>query len=172
MTDWSALIRDHGPLVWRTVYRLLTHDADAADCFQQTFHAAVELERCKSVRYWPAALKRIATARALDRLRERYRTTKRFGELPTDQPDGRVPETIDLAAGGELSERIRIALTEIDPRQAEAFCLVALEGHSYDEAAHEMNVNTNHAGVLLNRAKAELRIRLIAFSPTLTGGKP
>ena len=172
MTDWSALIRDHGPLVWRTVYRLLTHDADAADCFQQTFLGAVELERRKPVQHWPAALKRIATARALDRLRERYRTTKRFGELPTDQPDRRVPETIDLATGDELTERLRIALTEIDPRLAEAFCLVALEGHTYDEAAHEMNVNTNHAGVLLNRAKAELRIRLIAFSPTLTGGKP
>ena len=30
MTDWSALIRDHGTLVWRTAYRLLSHDANVA----------------------------------------------------------------------------------------------------------------------------------------------
>ena len=81
--------------------------------------------------------------------------------------------TVTAFLKGLPKSRFRIiALTEIDPRQAEAFCLVALEGHSYDEAAHEMNVKTNHVGVLLNRAKAALRERLIAFSPTLTGGKP
>ena len=33
MTDWSQIVQQHGPLVWTTVYRLLRHDADAADCF-------------------------------------------------------------------------------------------------------------------------------------------
>ena len=166
MTDWSAHIREYGPLVWRTAYRLLTHEADAADCFQQTFLAAVELEKRRTVRHWPAALQRIATARALDQLRERYRTAWRSNELPDDCPDGQSNATVERAAGNELSERLRIALTEIDARQAEAFCLIALDGHSYDEAALEMTVKVNHVGVLLNRAKSALREKLHAFAPT------
>ena len=40
MTDWSQIVQEHGPLVWRTAYRLLNHEADAADCFQRTFVSA------------------------------------------------------------------------------------------------------------------------------------
>lgn len=170
MTDWPALLRDHGPLVWRTAYRLLGREADAADCFQQTFLAAVELERHETVRHWPATLKRIAAARALDRLRERYRQATRSGDLPAEQADERLADPVDLAQAGELAERLRVALAEIDPRQAEAFCLIALENHSYDEAAAALSVTANHAGVLLNRAKSALRERLIAFAPASLGG--
>jgi hypothetical protein len=37
MTDWSQVVQEHGPLVWRTAYRLLGNEADAADCFQRAF---------------------------------------------------------------------------------------------------------------------------------------
>lgn len=171
MTDWPALLRDHGPLVWRTAYRLLGREDDAADCYQQTFLAVVELERHEPIRYWPATLKRIAAARALDRLRERYRQAAQSGELPADQADARIVDAVDLAQAGELAERLRVALTEIDARQAEAFCLIALENHSYDEAAAALTVTANHAGVLLNRAKAALRERLITFAPVSVGGR-
>jgi RNA polymerase sigma factor (sigma-70 family) len=171
MTDWPALLRDHGPLVWRTAYRLLGREADAADCYQQTFLAAVELERHEPIRHWPATLKRIAAARALDRLRERYRQSTRSGDLPADQADVRMADPVDLAQAGELAVRLRIALTEIDPRQAEAFCLIALDGHSYDDAAVAMTVSANHAGVLLTRAKTALRERLHAFAPATSGGR-
>jgi RNA polymerase sigma factor (sigma-70 family) len=171
MTDWPALLRDHGPLVWRTAYRLLGREADAADCYQQTFLAAVELERHEPIRHWPATLKRIAAARALDRLRERYRQAARSGDMPADQADVRMADPVDLAQAGELAERLRIALTEIDPRQAEAFCLIALDGHSYDEAAAALSTNANHAGVLLTRAKTALCEKLIAFAPATSGGR-
>ena len=60
MTDWPTIIRDHGPLVWRTAFRLLNDHADASDCFQRTFMAAVELSERVAVRSWPAVLKRVA----------------------------------------------------------------------------------------------------------------
>jgi DNA-directed RNA polymerase specialized sigma24 family protein len=69
MTDWSKIVEHHGPIVWRIVRRLLNHDADAADCFQRVFVAAVELERRDAIRDWPAILRRLATARALEYLR-------------------------------------------------------------------------------------------------------
>jgi len=78
MTDWSQIVAGHGTLVWRTARRLLMHEADAADCFQRTFLAAVELNEWEEIRHWPALLRRLATARALEQLRERLRQRGRM----------------------------------------------------------------------------------------------
>jgi RNA polymerase sigma-70 factor, ECF subfamily len=162
MTDWPTILRDHGPLVWRTVFRLLNHHADAADCFQRTFLAAVELAGRETVRSWPAVLKRLATARALEALRARYR--KRVTELP-ELADHRSGDPRDAAAHGELADHLRAALAELDPVLANVFCLICLEGLSNTEAAAQLGVTANHAGVLLHRARAALRVKLKAFDP-------
>src|SRR5262245_50738920 len=114
MTDWTTIVRRHGPLVWRTAYRLLGHDADARDCFQQTFLAAVEWDARTPVRDWPAALRRLATARALDLLRARYRW-RRNDPLPEAVPDPDLDDPFGSAAHGELADRLRQALAAIDP---------------------------------------------------------
>lgn len=164
MPDWPAIVTEFGPLVWRTAYRLLGNDADAADCFQRTFVSAVEFTG--AVANWPGLLRRLATARALEQLRQRSRTAGRFAPLPESPPaDGRAADPLDLAAGGELADRLRDALTTIDPVQAEVFCLVLLEGFSYRAAADQLGITPNHAGVLLNRARAALRERLRSFDP-------
>src|SRR5262245_29492172 len=97
MTDWSQIVAQHGPLVWRTAQRLLAHEADAADCFQRTFTAAVELAERETIRHWPALLRRLATARALEQLRERLRQRRRFaGEAGVaEQHDRASQEPID-----------------------------------------------------------------------------
>src|SRR5437868_505263 len=45
MTDWDQIIRRDGPAVWRTVSRLVGDRADAEECFQEAFVAALELAR-------------------------------------------------------------------------------------------------------------------------------
>jgi RNA polymerase sigma-70 factor (ECF subfamily) len=165
MTDWSEVVRRHGPLVWRTAYRLLSHEADAADCFQRTFLAAVELAATQPLRNWPAVLARLATARALDQLRKRYRESGRSAGLADDPPAAR-PGPVELAQAGELAGTLRAALGEIDPAQAEVFCLVCLEGLSNAEAAGQLGITANHAGVLLHRARSALREKLRAFDPS------
>ena len=40
MSDWPSILAEHGPTVWRTIYRLLDHHADALDCYQETLLAA------------------------------------------------------------------------------------------------------------------------------------
>src|SRR5215207_6167457 len=103
MTDWDAVVREYGPVVWRTACRLLTREADAADCFQNTFVAAVALAGAGPVRNWPAALKRLATARALELLRARYRTA-RLSALPDEPPaDPTAPDPVAAASEGELA---------------------------------------------------------------------
>lgn len=163
-TDWPAVVREYGPLVWRTAYRLVGNDADAADCFQKAFLGALDLAAAGPVRHWGGALKRLATARALDLLRARHRAAARSAAL-ADPPDPRPADPLGDAAAGELAARLRDALAELDPLPAQLFCLVALDGLTNAEAAAALGVTANHAGVLLHRARAALRDRLRAFDP-------
>ena len=73
MPDWQEILRGDGPAVWQTAYRLLKHRADADECFQEAFLAALEVSRRGEVRNWRALSQRLVTARAVDRLRERSR---------------------------------------------------------------------------------------------------
>lgn len=168
MTDWPGIVRDHGPLVWRVVYRLLSHEADAADCFQRTFLAAVELEAAEPVRNWEAALVRLATARALEQLRTRYRLRGRFVPL-SGEPAASGQEAARQVLADEFSDRLRVALTTIDPKQAEVFCQVYLEGRSNQQAAQALGITASYAGVLLQRARAALRQQLEQFDPVQDG---
>src|SRR3954469_3264374 len=114
MIDWEGILGRDGPAVWRTVYRLLGHRADAEDCFQEAFVAALELSRREAVNHPRALLLRMATMRAMDRLRQRYRRKK----VTEAAPEWDDLQTADLppmerAAPAELSTRLRTALGAI-----------------------------------------------------------
>jgi RNA polymerase sigma-70 factor (ECF subfamily) len=172
MTDWSQIVEQLGPLVWRTAFRLLTNEPDAADCFQRTFVSALELEKKEIVRNWPGLLRRLATIRALECLRQRRRDAGRQTSLQENvTTDTRVPDPLKAAELGELAEHLRNALAELDARQGQVFCLACLEGFSYAEIAEQLGVTENHVGVLLNRARTALRERLHAHQPATTAGR-
>jgi RNA polymerase sigma-70 factor (ECF subfamily) len=166
MTDWSQIVQQHGPMVWKTIRRLVDHEADGADCFQRTFVAALQVSRTEAVRNWPGLLKRLATARALECLRQRYRDAKR-GTTPADGSliDRRGVGPVQAAESTELADHLRRALAELDPGQAQVFCLACLDDFSYRDIAEDLGLTVNHVGVLLNRAKSSLRERLHAHGP-------
>ncbi len=170
MTDWTHIVEQHGLLVWRTAQRLLGHEADTADCFQRTFISALELSQRETIRRWPALLRRLATARALEQLRQRIRDQSRFAVGANGQNNDQWVDAKSIgphcaAESSELAAALRTALAEIDPRQAEVFCLACLDDCSYIEISEQLGVTANHVGVLLNRAKASLRERLKAHDP-------
>jgi len=165
MVDWPQLIQDHGPLVWQTVYRLVGYGPDAADCFQNTFVAALQLARRETVLHWPAVLKRLATTQALDCLRRRTRERSSRHRLAEKASHPRALTPDQIVDQAELADGVRLALSAIEPRQAEVFCFACLEGWSYLEIGARMGITVNHVGVLLNRARAALRERLHAFDP-------
>jgi RNA polymerase sigma-70 factor (ECF subfamily) len=166
MTDWSQIIHEHGPMVWRTVHRLVNHEADAADCFQRTFMSALELSRSEAIRNWAGLLKRLAAARALDCLRQRQREWNRWTALRQRLPiDRKTLEPTEETQAGELATHLRQALSELDDRQAQVFCLASLEGWHYQEIAQHLGLTVNHVGVLLNRARVHLQEKLRAFEP-------
>ena len=154
-SDWAELVREHGPAVWRTVYRILNHEADAADAYQETFLAAVALGRERPVENWGAVLRSIAARRAIDRLRHRIRTRNRLRKL-TDGISQEAPPA-GAAQSAELVERLREALGRLPKKQAQVFWLRAIEELSYREIAAELGIEVNEVGVLLHRARARLQ---------------
>jgi len=156
--DWQVIIKKHGPLVWKTTYRLLANHTDAADCFQETFVSALEVSRRQPVRNFPALLARLATARAIDRLRQRsHQPLSNTEDASWIAVPSANPGPVQQAQQDELAARLRKALGQLPPQEAQVFCLRYLNDMSYRQIAKQLGIKTNAAGVLLHRARAKLR---------------
>jgi RNA polymerase sigma-70 factor, ECF subfamily len=159
--DWQTIVEEYGPLVWRTAYRLLANHADSADCFQETFLAALEVARRQPVRNMSGLLVRLATTRAIDRLRQRTRH-----ERPTDAcdygPGAGGSDPHEEAQAQELVGQLREAIGQLPAQEARVFCLRYLNEMSYRQIARELSIGISIVGVSLYRAKARLRKALSA----------
>jgi RNA polymerase sigma-70 factor (ECF subfamily) len=157
MSNLQAIVDAHSDAVWRTVYRLVNHYDDARDCYQETFLAAVRLAGSGPVRNWRTTLVAIATRRAIDRLRARYRDRAALAAhaLDWDQPSVEPPSAD--AERGELRELVRRTLTTLPPQQAEAFWLRHLEQLNVDEVAAQLAIEPGHVRVLVHRAAVAIR---------------
>ena len=158
MDDWNQLFTQHADAVWRTAYRIVGNTADADDTMQDVFVEAVGMNGSTKVRNWSALLRRLTTVRALDRLRRHIREKNKssnwidWDSLPSTDasPDAKF-------ARGELSWRLRWALSCLPEQQAEAFCLRHVEDMSYEDIAGQLMVSVNSIGVILHRARERLR---------------
>lgn len=159
VTYWSEIVEQHGPDVWRTAYRLLNHAEDANDCYQETFLQAVEYRRNQAVTCWPAVLRRIATARAMDLLRRRYRASGALTPLSmlAEEPTGGETSPDVRAQLRESMEQLRQALTQLPPRQADIFWLSEVELLSHRDIGEQLGVTSEQVGMGLHRAKRKLR---------------
>ena len=158
MVDWQVIIEKHGPVVWQTSYRLLGNHADAADCFQETFVSALEFCRRQRVRNFSALLVRLATARAIDQLRRRFRRSHSESDTADwDALQSTNPSPAQRVQQEELTDMLRKSLTKLPSQEAQAFCLRYLNDMSYRQIANELGIKTNATGVLLHRARAKLR---------------
>ena len=161
MTDVEAIVEAHSAAVWRTPYRLLAHYEDALDCYQETFLAALRLANAQEVVHWRTLLVRIATRRAIDVLRHRYRADSAAHSLNhavrsssrVEAPDARVQ-------ADELLEQVRRVLATMPPQQAEAFWLRHVEHLGSDEVAQLLGIERGHVRVLVHRAAVALRTLL------------
>ena len=119
MVDWNDLVREHRAAIYGVAWRSLGHVQDAEDVVQEVFAEAHRQPDGAPVICWAALLRRIAACRALDALRRRRAVLPLNGtQLAPAKED---PAAI--AAGRELESRLRTALAELAPREAEVFCL-------------------------------------------------
>lgn len=156
--DWTAKVVEYGPLVWKTAFRVLGQEADAADCFQETFMSALEVAKKKPVRHWAGLLEHLATARALDQLRRRLRRRRHDGPAAEEEPAA--PEQLEplrQAQAAELSDRLMAAVAELPAQQGQVFCLRHLSGLSYEQIAQELGISADGVGTALFQARGKLR---------------
>ena len=156
--DWQTIVKKHGPAVWQTAYKLLGNHTDAADCFQETFICALEVSRRQRVRNFSALLVRLATTRAIDQLRQRFRHSKvRSDAADLTAAPSTNPDPVQEAQKQELVVRLRGSLSQLPPQEAQVFCLRCLNDMSYRQIAKELGIKSKTAGVLLHRARMKLR---------------
>src|SRR5512143_4335566 len=109
-------MRDHGPAVWRTAYRLLANHSDAADCFQETFLAAFEIACREPVRNVPGLLVRLATTRAIDKLRQKSRQEQHRMQPADGEQAGDGADPLDRAHTSELAGQLRQQIGLLPPQ--------------------------------------------------------
>jgi RNA polymerase sigma-70 factor (ECF subfamily) len=150
--DWDRLVREHGRMVAGTAWRILGHAADTEDVVQEVFLDAHRLRQGQPVRNWAALLRRLATCRALYRLRQRKPA------VPLDglHLAGNVPAPDESAQERELADRLRSAVAQLPPREGEVFCLCFFEGLPQEKIAEILDISIGAVKVALHKARNKL----------------
>jgi RNA polymerase sigma-70 factor (ECF subfamily) len=156
--DWQIIIEKHGAIVWKTAYRLLGNYTDTSDCFQETFVSALKVSSNQKIKNFPAFLARLATTRAIDMLRMRFRHEANNSTIDCSQTTANdYSDPVNYVQNQELATNLQKALVQLPVQEAQVFCLRYLNDMSYHKIAKELDLKTNAVGVLLHRAKEKLR---------------
>jgi RNA polymerase sigma factor (sigma-70 family) len=148
----EAIVRRHGPMVYRVCWRNLEHPEDAEDAFQAAFlvlaRRLIGLRKHTSLASWlhgvaqRVALK--AKARAAARRRREQQAARTAARLA------------DSVTWGELRSALDYELTQLPDKWRQPLILCYLEGRTQDEAAAQ-----------LKWSKSTLRRRLAEARPAL-----
>jgi len=160
VVDRPRIVEEHGPSVWRTAYRLLSDQHEANDCYQESFLAVLEYSRKSEVTNWSGLLKRITTARALDRLRRRYRDRSEPLENGAVVV-GREEAPDRPLQRAEWMDELRKAMATLPEQQADVFWLREVEKLDNNEIAEHLKATTSQVATWLHRAKQRLRRVLV-----------
>ncbi len=152
----SEIVAAHGDRVWGILFRILGNEHDAKDCYQQTFLDALSMDS-SGIRNWEAMLCRIATRRAMDSLRARYRSNEVKLSDEAIFGDAAPEQRMEFE---ELRDDVRRVLLMLPDQQALAFWLRHVEGFTPDETAQQLSVTAGHIRVLTHRAIKTLRTEL------------
>ncbi|ALS98893.1 RNA polymerase sigma factor [Lacimicrobium alkaliphilum] len=153
----ANLAEKHGRQVFQTAYRLLGDSHLAEDVTQEVFLKLFKKSPAAfdKIQNWPAYLCTMATSAAIDQLRRIKRRSEQPIEQACAESDSASGPCSTLAQQQDL-ERFRRTLTRLSPRDAQVFCLRHIEGLSYQEIAHCVDISTSLAGVSLHRAQQKL----------------
>jgi RNA polymerase sigma-70 factor (ECF subfamily) len=157
VTDWDRIVREHGPVVFATAWRILGHAADTEDVVQEVFLQAHQMQQTEEVRCWEALLRRLASCRALDRLRQRRNTVSLEGLALPSRAGGPQEQVIER----ELATRLRQAVARLPHREATVFCLRYFEDLSYESIAESLQISVGAVATALHKARTRLESLLL-----------
>ena len=156
MTDWDALVREHGPAVLRIACRILGVVADAEDVTQDVFCEAWQIHTSREVANWLGLLRRLAVVRAIDRLRRRRPHTPLTENRSAPDRDG--PQHSAMAR--ELANHVRQCIRQLPDQQAAVFSLFYFEHLSREEIADAVDTTVGAVSTALSKARRALRSML------------
>lgn len=154
----ATLAQHYGPLVFRAAFRVLGDAALAEDVQQDVFLRLLE-QPPQDVASWPAYLTAAAVRRAIDRQRQQRRWWRLLPLWRAQAPQA-AASSEDLGLADERARRLRAAMAELSPREAQCFSLRYLEGMTIGDIARVLAITGNTAHVTLHRARRRLEARL------------
>ena len=171
-SGFETLVRSYGPQVMAIARRYLRSEADAADCFQNTFVAIFQsIDNFQGKSFFRHWVRGVTVNQCLMKLRKRQRRREESIEhmLPMFDERGNRVEVAgprQKAGIGESidAERRRQFVRECIDRLPENYRLAILlrdiDGYSTREAAAILGIQANALKTRLHRARSALRFML------------
>jgi RNA polymerase sigma-70 factor (ECF subfamily) len=156
---WGELYQRYAPAIFRFCRRALPTREDAEDATTEIFmKVRQKLGSFDSSRPFTAWLYKVASNHCWDLLRRRRSRqnleTEDSEALPLEHPD---PSQLEQLQAAHTSEELRLALAKLPDRARMALVLRYYAEMSYDEVADTLGVRRAFVGVLLLRARHQLR---------------
>src|SRR5215469_11429810 len=156
---WGELYREYAPAIFRFCRRALPTREDAEDATMDIFiKVRQKLSQYDATRPFTAWLYAVAANHCWDILRRRkVRQDLETGEvenMPLEHPD---PGQLEQLIERRTSQEVRRALDQLRARSKMALVLRYYADMSYEDIADTLGVRRTFVGVVLLRARHELR---------------
>jgi len=156
---WGELYRGYAPAIFRFCRRAMPTREDAEDATMEIFMKLREkLNQYDTTRSFPAWLYKVAANHCWDILRRRKirqdKETEDVETMPLEHPD---PSQLEKLIEERSSEEVRKALDQMSGRARMALVMRYYSDMTYDEIADALGVRRAFVGVVLLRARHELR---------------
>jgi RNA polymerase sigma-70 factor, ECF subfamily len=169
---WGELYREYAPAIFRFCRRALPTREDAEDATMEIFmKLRGKLNQYDPARSFTAWLYKVSANHCWDMLRRRKsrqdKETEEVENVPLEHPD---PGQLDRLIEQRTSHEVRKALDKLGPRARMALVMRYYSDMTYDEIADELGVRRAFVGVVLLRARHELRQVLEGNAALAAGG--
>jgi RNA polymerase sigma-70 factor (ECF subfamily) len=169
---WGELYQGYAPAIFRFCRRALPTREDAEDATMEIFMKLkgklVQYDQTRSFTAW---LYKVAANHCWDLLRRRKtrqdKETDDLENVPLEHPD---PNQLERFIEQRTSEEVRRALDKVGARARMALVMRYYSDMSYDEIADALGVRRAFVGVVLLRARHELRHALGKTGALAAGG--
>jgi RNA polymerase sigma factor (sigma-70 family) len=169
---WGQLYRDYAPAIFRFCRRAMPTREDAEDATMEIFMKLKgKLSQYDTTRSFSAWLYKVAANHCWDILRRRKirqdKETEDVESVPLEHPE---PSQLEKLIEQRSSEEVRKALEKMGARARMALVMRYYSDMSYDEIADALGVRRAFVGVVLLRARHELRQALEGNAAVAAGG--
>jgi len=169
---WGDLYREYAPAIFRFCRRAMPTREDAEDATMEIFMKLRDkLAQYDQSRSFTAWLYKVSANHCWDMLRRRRvrqdKETEDVTEIPLEAPE---PNQLEKLIEERTSEEVRRALDKLGLRARMALVMRYYSDMSYDEIADALGVRRAFVGVVLLRARHELRQALGENNAVAVGG--